>query len=302
MCSTLNTRTAYIWRIANHYQVRQKEEKEERIENQTIMQYISSQEEHVSQYYTDIKFLTAPYEIYELIKSPKRITLATDGGAIPLKGSLGFVVANEDGTILLTCYGQPAGHDPLSFRSEICALLAAARLVTLIKDYYDIIMSCNEPARGKTQIYTDSLSMIKKLKAYDEYPTAHLKTVLHSEWDVLSALHKALQCFRTKPKINWVKSHQDDKVYDIDEMPLDAYLNSEADELATIGLKRLQEKPIVPMDPNTSIQFHIEGRTITRDFKSTVREIIQLKPLRKFYCERFKWSDNIFDLIDWDIF
>jgi hypothetical protein len=26
----------------------------------------------------------------------------------------------------------------------------------------------------------------------------------------------------------------------------------------------------VPMDPNASIQFHIEGRTITRDFKRTV--------------------------------
>ena len=56
------------------------------------------------------------------------------------------------------------------------------------------------------------------------------------------------------------------------------------------------------MDPETCIQFHIEGRTITRNFKNTVREIIQLKPLRKFYCKRFKWSDNIFDLIDWDIF
>jgi hypothetical protein len=79
-------------------------------------------------------------------------------------------------------------------------------------------------------------------------------------------------------------------------------LNSEADELATIGLKRLQEKPMVPMDPETVIQFHICGRTITRDFKRTVREIIQLPQLRKFYCERFGWGDNIFEAIDWNIF
>jgi hypothetical protein len=104
------------------------------------------------------------------------------------------------------------------------------------------------------------------------------------------------------PEINWVKSHQDNKVYDVKEMPLDAYLNSEADELATIGLKRLQQKPLVPMDPNTSIQFHIGGQTITRDFKRTVWEIIQLPTIRKYYCERFGWSDNIFDIIDWDIF
>jgi hypothetical protein len=56
------------------------------------------------------------------------------------------------------------------------------------------------------------------------------------------------------------------------------------------------------MDSNTIIQYHIGGRTITRDFKKTVREIIQLPPLRKYYCERFGWSDNIFDIIDWDIF
>jgi hypothetical protein len=68
--------------------------------------------------------------------------------------------------------------------------------------------------------------MIKKLKAYDIYPTAPLPTVLDSEWDVLSALHRELQRFRTYPKINWVKSHQDEKVYDKQEMPLDAYLNS----------------------------------------------------------------------------
>ena len=82
-------------------------------------------------------------------------------------------------------------------------------------------------------------------------------------WDGLSALHQELKRFKTCPKINWVKIHQDDKVYDAQEMPLDAYLNSEADELATTGLKRLQEKPIVPMDSGTIIQFHIEGRTIT---------------------------------------
>jgi hypothetical protein len=85
-------------------------------------------------------------------------------------------------------------------------------------------------------------------------------------------------------------------------MPLDAYLNSEADELATSGLKRLQEKPIIPMDPSTFFQFHIRGRTITRYFKRTVREIVQLPTLRKYCCERFKWSDNVFAIIDWDIF
>jgi ribonuclease HI len=268
----------------------------------TFMEYLLSQEEHISQYYAQIEFLMVPMKIYELFKSTKRVLIATDGGAIPFKGSIGFVFADEDGNILLTCFGQPSSNDPLSFRSEICAFLAAVRLIKLLTNYYDDRIECNETGMSKIQVYTDSLSMIKKLKAYDKYPTASLTTVLDSEWDVLSALHKALQWFKTYPKISWVKSHQDDKVYDKTEMPLYAYLNSEADELATTGLKRLQEKPMVPMDPDTGIQFHIKGRTITRDFKRTIRETIQLPPLRKFYCERFGWSENIFDIIDWEIF
>jgi hypothetical protein len=60
--------------------------------------------------------------------------------------------------------------------------------VKLITQYYDAKISCDEPGRSKIQVYTDSASMIKKLKAYDKYPTAKLGTVLDSEWDVLSAL------------------------------------------------------------------------------------------------------------------
>jgi len=288
------------WRVSGHLPMMTWEEKP--AQNGTFMEYILSQEEHISQYYEQIEFFMVPMKIYELFKSTKKVLIATDGGAIPLKGSLGFVFADEEGTILLSCFGQPSGNDPLSFRSEICAFLAAIRLVKLLTQYYDEKLPCEEPVRSKIQVYTDSASMIKKLKAYDKYPTAKLGMVLDSEWDVLSALHKALQWFKTYPKISWVKSHQDDKVYDATEMPLNAYLNSEADELATIGLKRLQEKPIVPMDPETAIQFHIMGRTITRDFKRTVREIVQLPPLRKFYCDRFGWSEDTFGTIDWDIF
>jgi hypothetical protein len=288
------------WKLSGHLPMMTWEKKT--ANNETFMEYLLSQEEHISQYYAQIEFLTVPMKIYELFKSTKKALIATDGGAIPLKGSIGFVFANEDGTILLTCYGQPSGNDPLSFRSEICAFLAAVRLVTLLTQYYDEKLSCKEPGRSKIQVYTDSASMIKKLKAYDKYPTAPLMTVLDSEWDVLSALHRALKCFRTYPKINWVKSHQDDKVYDKTAMPLNAYLNSEADELATIGLKRLQEKPKVPLDPETVIQFHIKGRTITRDFKKAVREIITLPLLKNFYCNRFGWTEGLFDSVDWDIF
>jgi hypothetical protein len=66
--------------------------------NETFMEYLMSQEEHISQYYAQIKFFMVPVKIYELFKSTKKVKIATDGGAIPLKGSLGFVFADEDDT------------------------------------------------------------------------------------------------------------------------------------------------------------------------------------------------------------
>jgi hypothetical protein len=186
------------WRVSEHLPMRNKETKIE--VTVTFMDYIRTQEEHITQYYTQIDFIMVPHEIYELLKSTKKVLIATDGGAIPMKGSIGFVIADEDGNILLTSFGQPAGNNPLSFRSEICAFLAAIRLVTQLNQYYDDIIRCTEPARSKIQVYTDSLSMITKLEAYGECPTAPLATVLDSEWDLLSALHRALKWFKAYAK------------------------------------------------------------------------------------------------------
>jgi hypothetical protein len=163
------------WRVSQHLPMITRNTHKET--PATFMEYLMAQEEHIKQYYTQIEFLSVPSKIYKILQSSNKIHIATDGGAIPLKGSIGFVFADEDGTILLTCFGQPSGNYPLSFRSEICAFLAAIRLVTLITKYYGTKLHSNEiTARSKIQVYTDSLSMIKKLKAYDKYPTAPLTT------------------------------------------------------------------------------------------------------------------------------
>jgi hypothetical protein len=126
------------WRISSHSPM--KTPVTTRKINTTFMDFLSCQEEHIAQYHAEIDFQMVPQRIYELFKSTQEVYIATDGGAIPLKGSLGFVFADEEGNILLMCYGQPSGNDPLSFRSEICAFLAAVRLVTLLNQYYDGIL------------------------------------------------------------------------------------------------------------------------------------------------------------------
>ncbi len=77
------------WRVSGHLPMMTWEEKTEH--KGTFMEHLMAKEEYVSQYYSQIEFLTVPMKIYELFKSTKRVLIATDGGSIPLKGSLGFV-------------------------------------------------------------------------------------------------------------------------------------------------------------------------------------------------------------------
>jgi hypothetical protein len=72
------------WRVSQHLPMRAKEIK--KIITRNFMEYLQSQEEHIAQYYTWIEFLVVPYEIYEMLKSTRKVHIATDGGAIPFKG------------------------------------------------------------------------------------------------------------------------------------------------------------------------------------------------------------------------
>ena len=91
--------------------------------------------------------------------------MATDGRAIYYKG--GFVLTSAESTVLLSCYEQPAGHNPLSFRSEACAFLAATWLIFLIAEHYDELIVDAIDISCKIHLYTDSMSMVKKLNSMD---------------------------------------------------------------------------------------------------------------------------------------
>lgn len=115
-----------------------------------------------------------------MIESNK-IAMSTDGEAIAFKGSLGFVLITTNGIIILSCYGQPGGHDTLSFRSEACAFLAVTRLIFLIAEHYNGLITDSIAITTKIYLYTYTFSVIKKLNSMNKYLTAHLKFTLDSE-------------------------------------------------------------------------------------------------------------------------
>ena len=71
--------------------------------------------------------------LYECLQDEEfrkqKLYIATDGGAIPDIGSLRFLLTDSEGNPFRTCYGQLAGYEPKSYCCEICAALAAVRLL-----------------------------------------------------------------------------------------------------------------------------------------------------------------------------
>ena len=126
------------------------------------------------------------------MKATTMIMMATDGGAKTFKGSLGFVIIDSESKVLISCYGQSAEHDPLSFRSEASAFLAALRVIFLIAEYYKESPDESIAIIKQLCFFTDSGSMLKKLTAKNKYPTTHLKCTMDSKWDLLQVIHSLM--------------------------------------------------------------------------------------------------------------
>ena len=123
------------------------------------------------------------------------------------------------------------------------------------------------------------------------------------EWDVLQSIHTITGKMNKQPELEWVRSHQDDDPdEDISKLDKAAQLNIKANALATQGLNKLDSKPKVPMDPTSEVLLHQRGRTITRDYKVSIRNNIQLLVLNEYYQERFGWTNTVYEKIDWYIF
>ena len=108
---------------------------------------------------------------------------------------------------------------------------------------------------------------------------------------------------KERPKLEWVRSHQDDDPnVDLEKLSDATKLNIKADGFATQGLDRLESNPRVPMDPTSEVMLHQRGRTITRDYKVTMRSNIQSLVFEKYYQQQFDWTNSEYGKIDWWIF
>jgi hypothetical protein len=188
-------------------------------------------------------------------------------------------------TRLAKGFGNVFGHDPRSYRAEAHGAKAVTLFLLHCFRYCDLTLP-----PGLFKFYCDNQGLLNKLLYMRSYRSAVYATCLHSEWDIVSSVHRLHSCFPSLPELLHVKGHQDDNI-PAAFLDLPGQLNVEADKLATHALQELgSPKPYIPFDPSTEVLLTIDGRTVTRQLGATIHAQHHLAPICKYYKQRFLWE------------
>ena len=96
-----------------------------------------------------------------------------------------------------------------------------------------------------------------------------------------------------------VKSHQDKNIA-FAKLPKDAQYNVRADELATEQLDQMRT-PCTQVSFKHASYLKILDRYITSKPIQALREAAQIQTQIPYLCDKFKWTQTVFDDIDWEV-
>jgi hypothetical protein len=225
----------------------------------TFAEYLQSQPEHKSLLLQRFElFAEDIFAVCEQIRVLSKIILVSDGGAINDYGSYGWVVSMQEGNKIAQGSGSVFWCNPHSYRAE--GYGAKAGMLFLIHCF----KYCNIPIpEGQFTFYCDNEGLLKKLQYMRSFNNAINATVLHSEWDIVSAVYCLQLSFHPLPDLQHVEGHQDDGTL-VKFLDVPSQMNVVANKLATYDFQEyVSMKPIVPFDPMSGIQLNINGQTAT---------------------------------------
>jgi hypothetical protein len=232
--------------------------------------------------------------LLEALTSNADLFLASDGGAVPLKGSFGAVLATSD-TILVECGGRAYGQDPRSFRSEAYGMLAVTRLLFHLRAFHQLQMS-----RMQLTLVCDSLSLLDRLSASRKLTRIVPRRFLFSEADAEMAILDTFRELKADLVLQHVESHQDTK-HPNRPPTWAAILNTRCDVLASKHLDAATDiLRSVPFLPASKISLDVDGVTITHHLPSQLRRCSNSPSLRDYLCRHHQWDGPEFDLVRWE--
>jgi ribonuclease HI len=220
------------------------------------------------------------------------IQAASDGGHDPESGisTFGWTVA-IDNDIIARGRGPAQAHPDLaeSFRAEGYGLTSVAIFLRNIIEYLKI-----NPEKCKWTIYTDSKSLIQRIRSFNDY-TWVPKWNLRPDEDIARTAYEALKYIPAK--LEHIKGHQDTDS-NVKELPLPAILNIVADEEATHQRNRMSEPSYRVQNLGTA-QLQINEIAITRDSQRWIMRLAGSIPIQQYYKARHSWNETVFESISW---
>jgi hypothetical protein len=121
-----------------------------------------------------------------------------------------------------------------------------------------------------------------------------------SDWDIVESIVQTVRAPHIRITLEHVRGHQDDTTQ-AEELDLLTQLNVEADKYAgDFRFRRGEYRPIILLMATRSVSLDIDGKTVHRNFKTTVREAIHGTALLKEMQVRYNWPDGTLELIDWE--
>ena len=286
------------WRIAR-YQQEEWRSQTSPPDAISFQEYIQNLPEHESTILEHFDLLAGnTRDVCTQIVALRDTLLVTDGGAARDYGSFGWVLGLSNGTRLAQGWGVVHGHDPKSYRAEAHGAKAGSLFLMHLFRYCEHCLSSTD---NGFHYYCDNEGLIKKLAVFRKYENAPQATCLHSEWDVISSIHKIHSQFQWMPHLHHVKGHQDRHAR-WETLDLPSQMNIEADALATRALASGSPRATIPFDPATGAMLTLSGRTITRHIEATLHRHAHTAPILAYYGTRFQWSKTTIKTIDWEMY
>ena len=224
-------------------------------------------------------------------------------------GSAKYGTQGAYGWSLCTCREERAatGMGPSrgavmdSYRAECSGLLSILRFLIRLAEF----TARFEPWAGV--IGTDSQSMLDRLFiktspcSHSDHPARTLAELdpLLPEWDLLVEIQISLKLLPDVAVV-YVKAHQDEK-RPVEQLPLMAQLNVEADALATLyqeqhGMHRTQ----VLKSTSGGAYLVTASGTVTAKYKEVILAKSTSPDLRNYIVqEKQKWTDSTMETVNW---
>ena len=264
----------------------------------TFQQYLRSMPRWYRRLLNHYEQMANDVQIWKAFRRRDRfVEIASDGGLSNAVGTFGWkIVTTSPNKRELTLFqGSGFIDGPIevgsSTRSELGGFTAPLLLATALARFWGIRHRC------QFRWFTDSTSAISKVRMF----STNGKPRHFPENSDYVMVIQALLCELKRPIMpTWVKGHQDDdKPYN--ELPREARLNVDVDELATNHTTHhMKAKPMRRIDhiPCQLISLKINGQRFPSNWDANLRWTINGSYMKTYVKEKQGWDEETWNTID----